>query len=174
MSFTLYDATVPGFIRVCESTLHAMKLGRDYCRENALNLEDILDERLCGDMLPFSFQIKSVCTHTIGAINGATEGVFSPIPPMSQPDYTQLEEMLAVTISELKALDPSEVNSLGGGDVMFSMKEIKIPFTVEGFFMSFSIPNMHFHATTAYDILRMKGVPLGKRVYLGNLDIKQS
>jgi uncharacterized protein len=38
---------------------------------------------------------------------------------------------------------------------------------VEAFLMGFSLPNFYFHATTAYDILRKEGVPLGKRDYLG-------
>ncbi len=48
---------------------------------------------------------------------------------------------------------------------------MKLPFKAEGFLLSFSLPNFHFHATTAYDILRMKGVPLGKRDYLGKMRI---
>ena len=43
------------------------------------------------------------------------------------------------------------------------MGDLRLPFTAEGFLMSFSMPNLFFHATTAYDILRMKGAPLGKR-----------
>ena len=47
-----------------------------------------------------------------------------------------------------------------------------MPFVVEGFLLSFSTPNLHFHATTAYDILRGKGVPLGKRDYMGQMRLK--
>ena len=47
-----------------------------------------------------------------------------------------------------------------------------LPFTAEGFLMSFSLPNFFFHATTAYDILRMKGVALGKPDYLGRPRLK--
>jgi len=35
------------------------------------------------------------------------------------------------------------------------------------------MPNLHFHATTAYDILRMKGAPLGKRDYMGAMRVKR-
>ena len=49
----------------------------------------------------------------------------------------------------------------------------KLPFVAEDFLMSFSIPNMHFHATTAYGMLRAKGVPLGKRDYLGRMRMKK-
>ena len=45
-------------------------------------------------------------------------------------------------------------------------------FSAEGFLLSFSLPNFYFHATTAYDILRSKGVPLGKRDFLGRMRMK--
>jgi hypothetical protein len=56
--------------------------------------------------------------------------------------------------------------------VAFQFRDFKMPFVAEGFLLSFSLPNFHFHATTAYDILRSKGVPLGKRDYLGKLRLK--
>ena len=64
-----------------------------------------------------------------------------------------------------------EVNGIEGRDVIFSVGDRKIPFKAEGFLMSFSLPNFYFHATTAYDILRKKGVPLGKRDFLGKMRI---
>ena len=71
----------------------------------------------------------------------------------------------------LLALTPDEVNALEGKKVVFRMPNFEIPFTAEGFLMSFSLPNLHFHATTAYDILRANGAPLGKRDYLGAMRI---
>jgi hypothetical protein len=52
------------------------------------------------------------------------------------------------------------------------MGDFKIPFVAEGFLMSFSLPNLYFHSATTYDILRMKGVPLGKRDFMGQLRMK--
>jgi len=72
----------------------------------------------------------------------------------------------------LSALTPEAVNALGGKDVTFALGERKLPFTAEGFLMSFSLPNFFFHATTAYDILRHKGAPLGKRDFMGRLKLK--
>ena len=66
-----------------------------------------------------------------------------------------------------------EVEAYEGKDVIFKFGQAAMPFTAEGFLMSFSLPNLHFHATTAYDILRTKGVPLGKRDYLGPLRLKR-
>jgi hypothetical protein len=47
-----------------------------------------------------------------------------------------------------------------------------MPFTAVGFLLSFSLPNFYFHSTTAYDILRSKGAPLGKRDFMGALRMK--
>jgi hypothetical protein len=73
----------------------------------------------------------------------------------------------------MEALKPDEVNALEGKDVAFQFGETKVPFVAETFLLSFSLPNFHFHATTAYDILRSRGVPLGKRDYMGRMRIKR-
>jgi len=52
------------------------------------------------------------------------------------------------------------------------VRDMRQPFTAEGFLLSFSLPNFYFHATTAYDILRAKGVPLGKGDFMGALRLK--
>jgi len=88
-------------------------------------------------------------------------------------DYAGLQKLVADARDELAALSPDEVNALEGRDVVFQIGERKLPFTAEGFLLSFSTPNLHFHATTAYDILRGKGVPLGKRDYMGQLRLKR-
>ncbi|HXJ33802.1 MAG TPA: DUF1993 family protein, partial [Candidatus Eisenbacteria bacterium] len=72
----------------------------------------------------------------------------------------------------LQKVTPGEVNALQGKDVVFQLRDFKLPFTAEGFLLSFSLPNFYFHATTAYDILRMKGVPIGKRDYMGPMRLK--
>ena len=64
------------------------------------------------------------------------------------------------------------MNGLLGKDMAFEIGGRSLPFTAEGFLQSFSLPNFYFHSTTAYDILRHKGVPLGKRDYLGRMRMK--
>jgi hypothetical protein len=100
------------------------------------------------------------------------KGLFQPqtdIPPLG---YAGLQKAVADARAALEKLKPAEVNGLEGRDVVFQFRDFKMPFTAQGFLMSFSIPNFHFHATTAYDILRSKGVPLGKRDYMGPMRLK--
>jgi hypothetical protein len=70
------------------------------------------------------------------------------------------------------AVTADELEAFIGKDMLFEMPGLKLPFTAEGFLLSFSQPNFYFHAATAYDILRAKGVGLGKRDFLGALRLK--
>jgi len=49
-----------------------------------------------------------------------------------------------------------------------------MPFTAENFLLSFAQPNFYFHATTAYDLLREHGLPIGKRDFLGMPRMKRA
>ncbi len=77
--------------------------------------------------------------------------------------------MVGRTETTLKAYTPDEVNSWAGKDLDLQIGPRRLAFTSETLILSFSLPNFHFHAVTAYDILRTRGVPLGKRDYEGRL-----
>lgn len=123
-------------------------------------------------MQPFRFQVQSVAHHSLGALDAIRNGVFRPPADRSPYDYAALQKLIADTRDTLQKLTPEEVNAREGADVVFEVRDFKRLFTSEGFLMSFSLPNFQFHATTAYDILRSRGVPLGKRDYMGALRLK--
>jgi hypothetical protein len=172
MSISLYDVSVRSFLQSLEGVTGFLDKGAAYCAEKGVDLQEVVDTRLFPDMLPFAFQIVSVAHHSMGAIKGAKAGIFGPPSVAGPVDYAALQAMVAEARAGLQALTPDEVNALEGADVVFQIGERKLPFTAENFLMSFSLPNLHFHATTAYDILRMKGAPLGKRDYMGTPRLK--
>jgi hypothetical protein len=96
------------------------------------------------------------------------------VPPSGQPDldYAALQALVTEARTGLAALSPETVNALVDRDVTFKIGDRTLLFTAEGFLMSFSLPNFFFHATTAYDILRHKGAPIGKRDFMGRLKLK--
>lgn len=172
MAISLYDVSVTSFLQTLGGAATVLDRGLAHFQDNNIDPNELVDVRLYPDMLPFWFQIVSVAHHSRGAIEGVRNGVFSPgggAPPFT---YADLQKLVADARAELTALDPAEVNGFEGKEVFFQFGERKMPFTAEGFLMSFSLPNLHFHATTAYDILRTKGVPLGKRDYMGALRLK--
>jgi uncharacterized protein len=174
MAFSLYDATVANYLQILGGVSGVLDRSLAHFREKNVDPESIVEARLAPDMLPFRFQIISVAQHSRGAIEGVQQGVFKP-PSFKTPyDYAGLQGLVADTRKALSALTPEAVNGLGGKDVAFHLGERQLRFTAEGFLMSFSLPNFYFHATTAYDILRTNGVPLGKRDFMGRLNIKRA
>ena len=172
MAISFYDASVPTYLQVVGGLVGVLEKGLGHCKEKGINPESIVEARLAPDMLPFSFQIHSVVHHSLGALDGMKSGVFRPPgekPPMT---YVQLQGLVAETKQGLEKLTPAEVNALENRDVVFEFRSMKMPFTATGFLFSFSFPNFFFHATTAYDILRSKGAPLGKRDFMGRMRLK--
>ena len=120
-------------------------------------------------MLPFAYQVKSTAVHPLGAIEGVRKGAFSPDTKTPPDTFNGLRERVAQTIAALEALNPDEVESFIGRAMRFEFGTNRMDFVAEEFLLSFSQPNFYFHAATAYDILRMKGVELGKRDFNGRV-----
>ncbi|MCY4142881.1 MAG: DUF1993 domain-containing protein [Gammaproteobacteria bacterium] len=170
MSFSLYDATVQTFHQILSSTEVVLAKGKEHYQKAGGNADEVLDVQLIEDMLPFRFQVISVAHHSLGALKGATSGEFGP-PQVAQLDYSGLQGLIQESLRGLDEFSKDSVNGLEGRRVTFKMGGMEIPFNAEDFLLSFSLPNFYFHATTTYDILRMKGVQLGKRDFLGRLRI---
>jgi hypothetical protein len=172
MATSLYDLSVRSFLQTLGGVESYLDRGLSHCMENNIDPEEIVETRLFPDMLPFRFQLQSVAHHSIGAIEGVKAGVFAPPGDMPPHDYRAMQKHVSEARAALEKLDPAEVNGLEGKDVIFRFRSFEMPFTAENFLMSFSLPNFYFHATTAYDILRQKGVPLGKRDFMGQMRMK--
>jgi len=172
MAFSLYDATVANYLQILGAVCGYLDKSLTHFREKGVEPAKMVEARLASDMLPLRFQIVSVAHHSRGAMEAAKNGVFSPPSAKPDLDYAGLQSLVAETRNELSALKPDEVNALAGRDVTFKLGDRALPFTAEGFLMSFSLPNFFFHAVTAYDILRHNGAPLGKRDFMGRLNLK--
>lgn len=123
-------------------------------------------------MHPFRFQIQQVVLHSVGAVEAIKTGSFQRPGERLRHDYPALQALVIAARDTLKKLKPEEINSREGAEVVQETRDSKRLFTAEAFVLSFSLPNFYFHATTAYDILRMKGVPVGKRDFMGTLRLK--
>ena len=171
MTVSLYDFTVTSFDITLGAVEGFLEKGRAFCEDNDIALSDVVETRLRDDMLPFHFQIVSVWHHSLGALKGVQAGEFAP-PPKIERDYAGLQALVAEARVGLAEFTPEIVNRFAGSDVVFKIGDTTMPFVAEDFLMSFSKPNFYFHATTAYDILRIKGAPLGKRDFLGQMKMK--
>jgi len=167
MTISLFDVSVLAFRQEVNAIAGVLAKGRAHFEAAGISPDDIVAARVIEDMLPFRFQIHSVFNHSIGAIEGCKAGEFKPPSSQGQETYAALEAEISSAVAALAACTPDEVNALEGKDVVFNLGKTQMLFTAENFLMSFSLPNLYFHAATTYNILRAKGVKLGKRDYLG-------
>ncbi|MBI5260362.1 MAG: DUF1993 domain-containing protein [Bradyrhizobium sp.] len=171
MAFSLYDATVANYLQILGAVSGFLDKSLAHFRETGTDPAEVVETRLAPDMLPFRFQVVSLAHHSRGAMEAARNGVFVPPSPKSE-DYAALQALVAEARNELSGWTPEAVDAVIGRDVVFKLGDRSLPFTAEGFLMSFSLPNFFFHATTAYAILRNKGAPLGKRDFMGRMKLK--
>ncbi len=173
MAISLHDATVRTWLQGLGAAAGFLEKGLAFCREQNIDPMEMLATRLWPDMLPLRFQVHSVVHHSTGAIDGVKAGVFRPPTDLAELDYPGMQSRVADAVATLRGLSADEIESLQGKEMIFEFRGRQLPFYAEDFLLSFSLPNFWFHATTAYDILRYKGVPIGKRDFLGMLRLKQ-
>jgi hypothetical protein len=167
MAFSLYAATVPSYCQILGAVAGLIDKAEAFCTEKGLTPQDILQARLAADMHPFAYQVKSTVVHSLGAIEGVRKGVFSPDTTTPPQDFKALKARIVESIAALEAIESAEVDSFLGRDMRFAFGDRHVDYTAENFLLSFSQPNFYFHAATTYDILRWKGIPIGKRDFTG-------
>jgi uncharacterized protein len=173
MTFSLYDATIPSNIQLLGAVAGLIDKAEAFCAEQGIAPADLIDARLAPDMLPFGYQIGACAHHSLGAVEATKVGRFSPDRSPWPTDFAGLRAVVQDAIAALEAIDRAEVDALAEVDTKFEFGELTMPFTGAQFLLSFSQPNFYFHATTAYAILRNRGVQIGKRDFVGKLRMKR-
>jgi uncharacterized protein len=172
MAFSLYAATIPSFRQILGAVSGLLDKAETFCAEKGIAPQELIQARLAADMFPLAYQVKSTAVHSLGAIEGVRKGVFSPDMTAPPETFAALRARIAETLTALGKIDIAEVDSFLGRDMHFSFGDKHIDFTAEDFLLSFSQPNFYFHAATTYDILRWKGIPIGKRDFIGKVRTK--
>jgi uncharacterized protein len=169
MPISLYAATIPSYLQILGSVSGLLDKAQIFCTDKGIAPKDLIEARLAEDMHPFAYQVKSTVVHSLGAIEGVRRGVFSPDETTPPDSFAALKTRITETIEALRAIDPGEIDGFVGRDMRFEFGSRHVDFTAENFLLSFSQPNFYFHAATTYDILRWKGVPVGKRDFLSSV-----
>lgn len=180
MAISLYDLSVPTFLQTVRAIGAFLDRTATYCVEMNYDANDFVNARLFDDMAPFHFQIEAAWHHSVWGIEALKTCAFAPPALVGPVPFADLRAMIGKAEKALEDFTPDEVNSWSTNELNIVLHRPRdkeddwrpweprtMAFTPEAFLLSFSIPNFHFHAVTAYDILRSRGVPLGKRDYEG-------
>lgn len=173
MALTLHEAFVPSCQQVLGGMQALVNKAEAFVQEQGLTDADLIEAKLCDTMWPLPQHVRSVWVHSAYVISQLPTGEFSPdfteLPQSWDAMRAQLkaaqDALAAVTVDELEAIADRTIGFVLGGKRLME-------FTGQNFLLSFSQPNFYFHATTFYDILRMKGLEIGKRDFMGMPRIK--
>ena len=168
MALTLHDAFVPTCLQVLGSVSGLLDKAEAHCATHGLDPEELIGARLAPDMRDFAYQVKSCLVHSAMAVEKCLAGSFSPDSSEPPRSFDGLRALVGDAVQRLERISAEDVEALIGKPVQFTIPGVvDWSFTADQFLLSFSQPNFFFHATTAYGLLRSKGVSLGKMDFLG-------
>ena len=163
---SMYSASIPGFIRALRGLAHVLGLGEAHARDEGILPDALLQLRLIDDMYPLARQVQIA---TDMARNGASRLAGRDVVsvPDDETDFDQLHVRIARTIAHLEAFTPARIDGSESRPVTLRVGDAEMTFEGHDYLLGFVLPNLYFHVTTAYAILRQAGVPLGKPDFFG-------
>lgn len=166
MTLSLYDVSVPVFIRAFGNMSDFLEKGQAFADEKDIAHADLLEARLFSDMAPLTTQIQRASdTAKLVAVRvGERDNVAMEDDEAS---FDDLQARIAATIAFLKTVPPESMEGRDEAEVEIRTPKVTMNFTARHYILHFALPNFFFHVTTAYALLRHKGVPLGKMDFIG-------
>ncbi len=182
----LYDLAVPTFVQTARALAGVLRKSEAHFVASGVNPDEVVNARLTDDMAPFHFQIEAMKNHAVWGLEAAKTGAFAPPPLVGAVSFAELRTMVDQAVAALESFNRDEVNSWSGKDLDIDLfrplneenaskskwVSKRFALTSDTFLLTYSLPNFYFHTVTAYNILRIRGVPIGKGDYEGRLRIR--
>jgi hypothetical protein len=166
MAISFYDISVPVFLRGLGQLSHILDKGLAHAQATGIDPTVLVNARLAPDMYTLAGQIQAASDASkLGTARLA--GVTAPSFPDTETTYEELHARVAKTVDYLQSLDRALIDGQEERPVSMKARGNELQFTAQRYLLQFALPNFFFHVTTAYNVLRHSGVPLGKMDYLG-------
>jgi hypothetical protein len=166
MAFSIYEASIPPMIRSMQNLSKILDKAVAQAKTEDKPLSTLLEARLAPDMHPFPRQIQILSDSAKGCA-ARLAGVEGPSMPDTETTFPELQTRLAKTIDYLKSIKPEQLAGAEDRQITLKFPNGEMKFSGRDYLTGFALPNFYFHVTTAYDLLRHKGITIGKMDFLG-------
>ena len=166
MSLTMYECSIPVFLRYLNNLSALLEKGTSYASEKEIEYSILVNARLYPNMLSLSRQVQIACDVTKGAA-ARLSGVEPPKHEDKETTFEELQDRIAKTKTFLESIDEADINGTEDKEILLQAGPKEFKFTGRIFLTTFALPNLLFHVSTAFNILRHNGVDIGKMDYLG-------
>lgn len=166
MTISMYSASVPVFVRALNNLTHVLKKGEAHAKARNVEPDVLLQQRLIFDMLPLVKQVQIACdmaARGAARLAGAEPQAFEDNEKTFADVYSRIERAIAY----VQSFGPAQIDGSEERPIHLKMRNGEMNFTGIEYLQQFTIPNLFFHCTTAYDILRVAGVEIGKNDFIG-------
>ncbi|HET7358959.1 MAG TPA: DUF1993 domain-containing protein [Rhodanobacteraceae bacterium] len=166
MTLSMYQASVPVFTRALRNLTHVLKQGEALAQAKNFAPEVLLQTRLIADMLPLVKQVQIACdmaARGAARLAGAEPKSFED----NEASFAELYDRLDRAIAYIESFGPEQIDGSETRPIHLKMRSGDRNFEGRDYLLQFTLPNMFFHCTTAYDILRQAGTPIGKLDFIG-------
>ena len=167
----LYDITVPQFIKMLRNLKSLLTKGAAFADSKKIEMNVLLQARLAPDQFNLTRQIQIACD-TAKLCAARLTGQDAPVHDDAETSYAQLTGRIDNVISYLEKFSAADFKGAEERKISQPRWEGKYLLGQE-FAVQHAIPNVYFHVTTAYSILRHNGVEVGKKDFLGEMPFKK-
>lgn len=166
MTTTIHSVATRTYLGMLKGLSAVLKKAEANAAERKIDPSVFLNARLAPDMFPLTRQVQIATDH----VKGSLHRVAGTQPPKWDDTETSFPELLARidrAVDVVNSFTPESLNGREGESVTMRIGTGEMTFAVPDYLFGFAFGNFYFHVTTAYNILRQHGVPLGKGDYFG-------
>ena len=161
----MYDATISPLSRTLNNLAHLLKKGEEHAEAKGFEPAVLFNARLFPDMYPLSRQVQIATDMSKGAA-ARLAGVEIPSYEDDETTFADLQARIVKTLTFLESVTPAQFVGAETRQIELMVRKAKMEFTGQDYLLKWVMPNVYFHVTTAYNILRHNGVELGKPDFL--------
>jgi len=166
MTLSMYQASVPVFLRGLENLATILAKGAAHAEAKKIDPAVFVNARLAPDMFALARQVQIAADAAKGC-TARLAGAEVPSYQDTETTFPELQARVAKTIAFVKGFTAAQVDGSEERSVTLKIRGEDIKFRGQDYLFKLTLPNFYFHVTTTYDILRHNGVELGKMDYLG-------
>jgi hypothetical protein len=166
MTISMYQASVPRFVNILGNLSNILDKTQAHVDAKKLDSATLTAYRLFPDMLPMTKQVQIACDTAKGVV-ARLAGVEIPAYEDNEKTLADLKARIAKTIAFIQTVTPAQIDGSEDKEIVIKRGDKETHYKGMQFLLGHALPNVYFHVTTAYNILRHNGVEIGKRDYLG-------
>ena len=166
MTISMYQVAVPSLVRSLNNLVAVLEKGAAHAEAKKVDPSVLIASRLYPDMLPLNRQVHIASDIARRGV-ARLAGVEAPAIEDNETTFAELCDRLHNAIAYVESFTAEQIDGSEEKEISLPIGKETMTFAGQAYLLFFILPNVYFHVTTAYDILRHCGVEIGKRDFLG-------